>query len=112
MYTQLGNGMNCASYEKTTFSCAECGNHFGSREGYRLHVMRHKGLFLHRCHICNKGFMNKSNLEGHINAHLGQKPFQCRVCGKNFTRKSGRIAHEALCSHRQDNSAFSYTQDN
>lgn len=65
-------------------TCHECGKHFASRVGHKLHVAMHKGQYPYRCQHCGRGFSSTTNLKGHLVQHTGIKAFICHICKEEF----------------------------
>ncbi|XP_056406608.1 oocyte zinc finger protein XlCOF8.4-like isoform X2 [Hyla sarda] len=80
--------LNINQYEKSSFSCLECGKSFAQKSHLYQHKKSHTGEKSFSCSECGKCYIQKSKLVYHQRTHTGEKPFLCRECGKCFTRKS------------------------
>lgn len=66
--------------------CDLCGKEFRTKEGLKMHLMKHQGIKPYQCEYCEKSFTIKDNLKLHIRTHTGEKPHQCPVCQKCFSQ--------------------------
>jgi len=73
--------------------CSECGKHFTSNCGLKLHVAIHRGQYPYYCKICGRGFASTNSLKGHLVQHTGVKDFACHICRKKFSYSSTLKAH-------------------
>ncbi|KAI0229281.1 hypothetical protein LSAT2_020299, partial [Lamellibrachia satsuma] len=81
---------NAASLERR---CNECGKHFTTNFGLKLHVAIHKGHYPYHCQYCGRGFAATNNLKGHLVKHTGIKAFVCHICKKEFSYSTPLKAH-------------------
>ena len=65
--------------------CNECGKHFTTNFGLKLHLELHKGIYPYHCPYCGRGFAATNNLKGHLVKHTGIKTFVCHICKKAFS---------------------------
>ncbi|KAI0229278.1 hypothetical protein LSAT2_020296 [Lamellibrachia satsuma] len=73
--------------------CSECGKHFTTNCGLKLHIAIHKGNYPYYCQICGRGFASTNSLKGHLVQHTGIKAFVCHICHKKFSYSSTMKAH-------------------
>lgn len=75
--------------DKDSFHCKFCAKEFRSKNGFKLHMQKHKSEKLHSCHICRQKF-SKSNLHKHLqSAHKTDaecNTFTCEDCDLSFPK--------------------------
>ena len=64
--------------------CNQCGKHFTTNFGLKLHLVLHKGLYPYRCPYYGRGFAATNNPKGHLAKHTGVKAFVCHICKDEF----------------------------
>lgn len=57
------------------------------------HMLRHKGMKPHQCHICEKSFLKLHKLNVHMRTHSDDKPFLCPECGKSLSTNENLKRH-------------------